>query len=80
MKLSELERKDIINIRDGKRIGRIVDVEFDITNGYMIRFIIESSNIIKIHKRTIIYSIYFNLNKLYFYTKWSSVDEGEIFE
>lgn len=47
MKLSELERKDIINIRDGKRIGRIVDVEFDITNGYMIKFIIESSNIIK---------------------------------
>ena len=35
MKLSELERKDIINIRDGKRIGRIVDVEFDITNGYI---------------------------------------------
>lgn len=47
MKLSELERKDIINIRDGKKVGRIVDVEFDITNGYMIRFIIESSNLIK---------------------------------
>lgn len=47
MKLSELSKKDIINIKDGKRIGKIVDVEFDINNGYMIRFIIESSNIIK---------------------------------
>ena len=46
MKLSELERKDIINIRDGKKIGRIVDVEFDITNGFMIRFIFESSSLI----------------------------------
>ena len=30
MKLSELQRKDIINIKDGKKIGKIVDVEFDI--------------------------------------------------
>ena len=47
MKLSELSKKDIINIKDGKRIGKIVDVEFDINNGYMIRFIIESSNVFK---------------------------------
>lgn len=47
MKLSELEKKDIVNIRDGKKIGRIVDVEFDVQNGYLIKFIIESSNIIK---------------------------------
>ena len=47
MKLSELSKKDIINIKDGKRIGNIVEVEFDINIGYMIRFIIESSNVIK---------------------------------
>ncbi|MGM9878266.1 MAG: YlmC/YmxH family sporulation protein [Bacilli bacterium] len=47
MKLSELEKKDIINIKDGKLIGRIVDVEFDINNGCLIKFIIESPNIIK---------------------------------
>lgn len=47
MKLSELEKKDIINIKNGKVIGRIVDVEFDINNGCLIRFIIESPNIIK---------------------------------
>ncbi len=47
MKLSELAKKDIINIKDGKVIGRIVDVEFDINSGYLIKFIIESPNIIK---------------------------------
>ena len=40
MKLSELEKKDIINIKDGKKIGKIVDVVFDVNNGYMIKFII----------------------------------------
>ena len=47
MKLSELEKKDIINIKDGKKIGKIVDVVFDVNNGYMIKFIIESSSILK---------------------------------
>ena len=43
MKLSELQRKDIVNIKDGKKIGKIVDVEFDVSNGYMIKFIIEKA-------------------------------------
>jgi YlmC/YmxH family sporulation protein len=47
MKLSELQRKDIVNIKDGKKIGRIIDVIFDPTNGYMIRFVIESSHFVK---------------------------------
>ena len=47
MKLSELEKKDIINIKDGKKIGKIVDVVFDVNNGYMIKFNIESSSILK---------------------------------
>ena len=47
MKLSELIKKDIVNIQDGKKIGKITDVVFDINNGYLIKFIIESSNIIK---------------------------------
>ena len=47
MKLSELHKKDIINIKDGKKIGRIIDVEFDINNGYMIHFLIEKTHIIK---------------------------------
>ena len=34
MKLSELQRKDIVNVKDGKKVGKIIDVEFD-QNGYM---------------------------------------------
>ena len=29
MKLSELQKKDIVSIRDGKKIGKIIDVEFE---------------------------------------------------
>lgn len=47
MKLSELQRKDIVDIKTGKKIGKIVDVEFDQTNGYMIKFIIEKEHFIK---------------------------------
>ncbi len=47
MKLSELQRKDIINIKDGKKIGKIIDVEFDQTNGYMIKFIIEKAHFMR---------------------------------
>ena len=47
MKLSELQRKDIVNIKDGKKIGKIVDVEFDVSNGYMIKFIIEKAHFVR---------------------------------
>ena len=47
MKLSELQKKDIINIRDGKKIGKIIDVEFDIKSGYMIHFVIEKSHFVR---------------------------------
>ena len=47
MKLSELQRKDIVNIKNGKKIGRITDIELDPTNGYLIRFVIEPTHFIK---------------------------------
>ena len=47
MKLSELQRKDIINIKDGKKVGRIIDVEFDPSNGYMITFVIERAHFVR---------------------------------
>ncbi len=47
MKLSELQRKDIVSIRDGKRVGKIIDVEFDIKSGYMIHFVIEKAHFFK---------------------------------
>ncbi len=47
MKLSELQRKDIVNIKDGKKVGKIIDVEFDPTNGYVIKFVIERAHFVK---------------------------------
>ena len=41
MKLSDLQRKDIVNLNNGKKVGRIVDVEIDATNGNMISLIVE---------------------------------------
>ena len=32
MRLSELQKKDIVNIKDGKKIGKIIDVYFDETS------------------------------------------------
>jgi len=29
MRLADLQRKDIVSLKDGKRLGRIVDVEID---------------------------------------------------
>ena len=47
MRLSELQKKDIVNIKDGKKIGKIIDVYFDETSGYMIKFIMEKTHIVK---------------------------------
>lgn len=47
MKLSELQKKDIINIKNGKKIGKIIDVEFDVDSGYMIHFVIERTHIMR---------------------------------
>lgn len=40
MRLCELREKEVVNICDGKRLGCIVDVEFDICSGKMEKFII----------------------------------------
>ena len=40
MRLSELQVKDVVSTRDGKRIGRIIDVEID-NDGRILYFIIE---------------------------------------
>jgi len=47
MKLSELQKKDIVNIKDGRKIGKIVDVEFDVSSGYMIHFVIEKAHFVR---------------------------------
>jgi len=40
MRLSDLQSKDIVSIRDGKRLGRIIDVEIE-DDGRVISLIIE---------------------------------------
>ena len=40
MRLSELQSKDIVNLNDGKRMGKIIDVEID--SGKIYNLIIES--------------------------------------
>ncbi len=42
MYLSELQSKDVVNIKDGKKIGNIVDVSID-NNGFMISLIIQKN-------------------------------------
>lgn len=29
MRLADLQRKDVVNLKDGKRLGRIIDVEIN---------------------------------------------------
>jgi YlmC/YmxH family sporulation protein len=29
MRLADLQRKDVVSLKDGKRLGRIIDVEID---------------------------------------------------
>ena len=63
MKLSELQKKDIINIKDGRRVGRIVDANVDINSGYMIDFVIEKNSFVK--------NIFYNNNE--FKIKFSQI-------
>ncbi len=47
MTLSELQRKDIVNIIDGKRLGRMVDAEMNET-GTIMYFIIEQRHFFRL--------------------------------
>ena len=40
MHLSELQNKDIVNIKDGKKIGNIIDVTID-NNGFMTSLLVQ---------------------------------------
>ena len=33
--LSELRTKDVVNTRDGKRLGKVMDIEFDAMDGHV---------------------------------------------
>lgn len=40
MKMCELKQKEVINCRDGERLGYVCDLEFDINTGIIIKIIV----------------------------------------
>ena len=47
MRLSELQAKDIVSTKDGKRIGRIIDVELTKEDGKILYFVVEPKHLIR---------------------------------
>lgn len=47
MRLSDLQSKDIVSIKDGKKIGRIIDVEINEVDGKIIYLIVEPKQLIR---------------------------------
>ena len=47
MRLADLQRKDIVSLKDGKRLGRIVDVEID-GLGEILYLVIEPKSLFRI--------------------------------
>ena len=43
MLLSDLQRKDIVNVVDGRNVGNIIDVKVDEATGMIVSLIIEPS-------------------------------------
>lgn len=43
MRLSELSKKDVININDGSKIGNITDILID-DKGYVLSLVVDKSN------------------------------------
>lgn len=41
MRLSDLQTKYIVNVKDGKNIGSIIDVKIDESNGSIVSLVIE---------------------------------------
>ena len=47
MKMSELQRKDIVDINDGKIIGRVIDAEIDKDSAVLINLVIEKNRYLR---------------------------------
>lgn len=41
MNLSEFQNKDVINVKDGKKIGNVMDCKIEVETGQIVAFIIE---------------------------------------
>lgn len=41
MRLSDLQKKDVINVVDGKKIGNIIDIKIDDTTGNIVAMVVD---------------------------------------
>jgi YlmC/YmxH family sporulation protein len=44
VKTSELRLKEVVNLRDGRRLGTITDLELDLTSGRVLALILPASS------------------------------------
>lgn len=63
VKLSDMQRKDIILLSSGKKIGKIIDAEIEANTGRIISLLIEKKNIKNIFSGETYLDINFNLIK-----------------
>lgn len=47
MRLSELQRKDIISLNNGRKVGRIIDVDINASTGQLDKIIIETTKLFR---------------------------------
>lgn len=47
MRLSELQRKDIISISDGRKVGKIIDVDINASTGEIEYIVIETTRLFR---------------------------------
>lgn len=64
MRLSDLQKKDVVNVNDGSKIGNIIDIRLD-DKGNMDGFIVE--------KNKFIISMFTNSNEIEI--KWSQIQK-----
>ena len=47
MRMSELQRKDIVNINDGRIIGKIIDADINDSDGSLVSLVIEKNKYLR---------------------------------
>ncbi len=45
MKLSDMQKKDIILLKDGKKLGKIIDAEIEVNTGILKNLLVERKSI-----------------------------------
>lgn len=59
MRVSDLQIKDIVSINDGKKLGRIVDIDMDI-NGKINYFVVEERHFFRFFRNSNEINVYMN--------------------